>query len=527
MSSLNHVILANVQPDTATSVRKQLWSLSRAMKAAGWSVVASSDATTKTISTDPEEDRWASSYGVIGPITNAGGSGAVFAAAAAGQSIVTGLSGLVSDAYATDKGRFIVANGNAYQIESVISATSCAVNAREVAVPGGTVSWEIRDASQDTYGSLATNAWILLEARASIVLVGTVPDGLLGGEAITQAATGASGQIHSVGGGRVVLHPRKRGSGAGPHGFDASEIIGSASGVAFTPSSYRGYTHQMLLRIASDVGGGISWYYAEDTIDAATSFKAKASSAGCTATTAPGGGGTGNATPTSHYATLAGAPSGSQSFFNLAPDQMKTAQIGVCDAIGEDGQSSDCSWFFMMKWHTTRKWKYVGLQALDNGPPGDECPWVGASSSFVAGSADSTIETSPHYHNYVTFLDINQASEKFGRIPNQLLAQQLPLGQQTNRSQSVLVNGAVVGTALGKRSIFVNEEGQSTVSTPYFHKGASRWSYGLGPGSGSPIVEVQTGPEPMKITESNQLLYNWDRYGLEAVGPWDGTEVTP
>jgi len=73
----------------------------------------------------------------------------------------------------------------------------------------------------------------------------------------------------------------------------------------------------------------------------------------------------------------------------------------------------------------------------------------------------------------------------------------------------------------------VNEEGQSTVSTPYFHKGASRWSYGLGPGSGSPIVEVQTGPEPMKITESNQLLYNWDRYGLEAVGPWDGTEVTP
>ncbi len=367
--TVNNVTVTNFAPtNNSTACFNVVWKHTRAMKKAGWKVLASSDGTTKTVSTDPELDEWNSGTVVT---TNAGGTGTVGVGAVTNnyRSTITDLTGIV----AADKGRFLrITSGGSnvgwHQIEEVLSSTSVRIDARSKTITPESVSitWSIIDNFQENYPTAlnATAAWILMRGPSIIripITTAAAPGstGLLfqRGENVVQATTLAEGEIigyvFAGSAGYLVIKPRVVGSGAGPYGWGTGNLItGDSTGANVSQDGTTlEYRHECVFWRASanEQSGSVFMGYFDPVADSADMFSTKSSSVGATATIAPGGGGTGNAFPAFGWVHHGSSTAGGHLIFdNVAGTRNMGNFHSLCaDNIEEPGYSADGSWLMI------------------------------------------------------------------------------------------------------------------------------------------------------------------------------------
>lgn len=397
MATVNNPTVKNYAPTGGSLYFNQWWMLSRVMKKAGWKHGGSSNGATKTTSLGPAADLWNGASGV-GGVTNAGGSAATIVAPSRGRALVQGLASILP----TDKGRFLVisgsgtgANNNAHQIEEVISATEVKIDARTfaVAAEASNCTWEIRDPTVETYPSgtlAAVSAWLLLIGPATVKLpFNILPVGrFLRGENLVQSTTGAEGELLGVvrttaTSGYLVVLPRVRGASAPTTHYgwvSGNTITGAGSGASVTQSAAATtFVNEVVFWKAADQSTGTCFFGNFDvTADTAEDFLTLKNAAGCTATVAPGGGGTGNAFPTHAWLGWGNTTSGSHHGLWRNSSSMANAQIMAADCIEEQLRSADGSWILAAAntanvgvAHHIR-----GFQYVEDHEPGDLAPWV-------------------------------------------------------------------------------------------------------------------------------------------------------
>lgn len=367
MATINNVLIPNLSPLSTSGPWNYFWSMTRALKKAGYGYKASGDGTSKDTSSNPAADLWNQTPGSAG-VSVASGAAAAIQAPSRGRATVTGLTGIGS----IHKGMYLVisgsgtpANNNALQIEEILSATSVRVNARTfaVAADAGPLSWTIRNPVGETYpaGLTAATAWWLGEGAsvlkipiAAAPVAGASGNNFLKGENIVQASTGAEGEIISwvfdtaALTGYLVVAPRLRGTGAGVFGWDTGNVItGDVSGATVTHSGTAlEYRHQVVIwKNNNDTNGSIFVGSFEPVGDSAELFSTLAGSAGCTATVAPGGGGTGNAFP-AHGALMWGSNTTGtgQIWRGNSATGIGLGQVMVADALEEQNYTADGTW---------------------------------------------------------------------------------------------------------------------------------------------------------------------------------------
>jgi hypothetical protein len=403
MSTTNNVFLPNVpRGSSGPDQWPHLYALHRALKKAGWKVLASSDGSAKLVSDDPELDKWGA-----GTTTGVTGSAASTGTIIGGRMTVSGLSGIV----AADKGRFLhldgassAGNNHYHQIEEVISATEVRVDARRSAFTpvasdanNGSINWEIFDPTTEaeTQGT-GTKGWILLSGPSMVKIPITVePTGVfLRGENVSQATTGAEGEIRGwvfdgSSAGWIVIDPRKRGSGGEVYGWGTSNAITGSDSSATVPQNgtATAWTQQVMIMKSDDLEHGHFYVQCIDKAnESAEDFETLASAAGCTATIGPGQGGTGNGFPLKAY-TLNGVGGGTAEVnWNGANATMDVGngQIIAMDAIEEEDYTASGSFLCVASSVTETQglgmFGYM-LCICDDGEPGDLDPYVGHGGS--------------------------------------------------------------------------------------------------------------------------------------------------
>jgi hypothetical protein len=227
------------------------------------------------------------------------------------------------------------------------------------------------------------------------------------GENITQSTTGAQGEVvginfdFSIGVGYLVVFPRNNGSGGGPFGWDGTNIItGSTSGAVWTPiAAPTEFIREIVIWAGSASTRALTGYM--QCINASTEnssrFSILASSAGCTATIAPGGGGTGNTFPIpGSYVWMGAGGSKSDANFGMitTTGTMTNAQIMCADATFDLNRSADGSFTCAIGVPTTvGNGGYIGFcfTRLDDQEDGDIDPYIFYNPSVaVLYSAAST-----------------------------------------------------------------------------------------------------------------------------------------
>ncbi len=327
-----NVIIPNFSPISVSTVNDAfsiIWKLSRAMKAAGWVYKSSSDGTTKDTTGTATNDKW---------------------------------------------------GGNANPLLDTYPS-----------FPGG---------------NTAAQAWWNAQGPSTLKIpigaaqVAGTYTGFMRGENVTQATTGAQGEIigYLFDGyaqtGFLVVMPRVDGSGADPHGWDHTHVItGSLSGATVTPSATVIEFVREIVFWKDTTLTNLTHYVqcVDQSAESTSRFSVLAGSAGCTATVAPGGGGTGNTFPTLGSYT-AGGTGGSQSAnavglsaslyssFNVAKVQIIAANASYSNGISADG-----TFMFAIGSGSngtnaaSPDWNYYTLQGfmrVDNQEDGDVDPYV-------------------------------------------------------------------------------------------------------------------------------------------------------
>lgn len=418
MATINNVVIPNVQPQAppVTSLANQVWKLTRALKKAGWKYIGSGNGTTKETTKDPELDLW----NVTPSTTSMGGAAAVIGAPQRGRALVTGLTGIVS----ADKGRFLVisgsgtgANNHHHQIEEVISSTSVRIDARTfaVAADAGPLSWSIVDYSIDNNvqpGWFAAAGW--WAARGPSVLripytvaqtPGTSGYKFVRGENIVQTTTGAQGEClgcyEDGANSYMAVLPRVRGTGAGVYGWDtALTITGALSGATIAQDgAAKEYRAELVIQKSANLTSGtMCMHYAEPVGE--QTAESLIPSAGCTATVAPGHGGTGNAFPSFAW-TFHGNPGSTAFNWSLWSSSVNgNAQIIAWDCIEEENYSADGSWAHAVfngaqgALPYSASYLLLGFFRLDDTEPGDVCPFATKSPGYaVAGGLYTNTRT--------------------------------------------------------------------------------------------------------------------------------------
>ena len=221
------------------------------------------------------------------------------------------------------------------------------------------------------------------------------------GEPLTQTTSGATGELlgyvfDTVGsnGGWLVIAPR---TGT----FNNSNVItGSISAATVTPNgTVKTYAQEVVLWAAGGsnvTDGTIYWVYADVSGEASSFFSSLATSAGCTASNAPGGGGTGNSFPAAAIAILGSGGSNSPS--NWATNGTATAHclVAAANATPSSGTSADgTAWVMFSDTSNSNASLLVGLFRLDDTEPGDLCPfeWLYPQNT-ATGSYSRTVSSS-------------------------------------------------------------------------------------------------------------------------------------
>ena len=531
-------------------------------------------------STDPRLDQWGP-----GTVTNAGAGGAQVTVVARGRATVTGLSGITS----ADKGRFLVlasssvsANNNYHQIETIISATSVTIDARNfvVAADTGSDTWSIVDPLSDswtTYGYPISNyyGWWCAEGPGIIKVPITVApvqgtSDFVRGENITQANTGFTGELVSYtwdaasSTGWLVISPRVRGTGAGRYGLSVTTdaLTGDLSGTTVlgvnqgTPLEYR--EQQVFYKQSNNTSGWLSCGFFEMVSESTATFSALVSSTGCTASAAPGTGGTGNSFPT-HAGLVRGSSTGtglapSVGFYNWAAPS-STFVIGqglvICiDCIEELGYSADGTW--MMAYANIHSQSYgesewLSFQRANDVEEGDIHPFIYVTNTNTSSGmhavgertamnnsssqqfSNSTCSTWAYYTSCAMrgWRARGQASEQWDTFEHAYLY--APVSNAQNSSIAVgrfnVIVPETLACAAGTKKVRepIWAVSLSSGVTLHYRKGTLRWAYW-----------IQGGQRFNTIDSKKWIQLGCGYYGYTGLqigyccvvlGGWDGSTV--
>jgi hypothetical protein len=234
----------------------------------------------------------------------------------------------------------------------------------------------------DTYPSFdATPAWIVLRGPSTIKLeFTTAPGDLLRGEGVTQATSGATGELlglvwdAGLSQGWAVIMPR---TGT----FNNSNIVtGDVSLETFTPTSYKEYVREvMIAKNSANTTTGTMYYICADlSAESASLFSTLADSDGSTATVPPAAGNTGNTFPS--IAMCLKGTAGSVSHVNWFYDSTNFntyAQAMAVNATPAAGVSADgSSWVTTAMTSAGNGQHVIGFCRVDDQEPGDIDPYV-------------------------------------------------------------------------------------------------------------------------------------------------------
>jgi len=251
----------------------------------------------------------------------------------------------------------------------------------------------------DVIPTLGSGAWwcaqgpSLLKVPISAGAVGT----FVKGENVIQGGSGAEGEILGVVFdatylGWAVIAPRVDGSGGGPQGWDATGVItGDLSGATITPTAtVLEFVVEVVFWRSNTLLAGSVYFQSVDTVAEATSrYSALAASAGCTATIAPGGGGTGNAFPTpGSWVALGTGGSVGHAQWTVSADvsaiSIGAEQIMVANCTSSAGVSADGSFICAFGNPGVNAGSFTGFafQRCDDQEDGDVCPFVSIFNTY-------------------------------------------------------------------------------------------------------------------------------------------------
>lgn len=420
-----HAWKENITPATSTNCFNIVWEWVVAMLKAGALPLASSDASTKDATGYLENCKWAADS-----VALAGAAAASVAAAVNGRAIVTGLSGLTSAHVGCrlrlSGGASAVTNHD-HLITRIISTSSCEIRAMapcgHVTVSdanNGSITWSVRD-PQGTYpsGSLASanGAWILLQLAGWLKVPFTVaPTATFArGARVTQVATGFEGMVVSVtvgsatGIGYLVIAPTVRGSGAGVWGLDDGEDLTAGSATVTQDGTALQFDMQVMVAKAGNETNGTLTWGVFDLANESDALSQLVAAAGCTATVAPGQGGTGNAFSTYGRAMLSTTASMTHAPWcnaNTAISTLGNGQVCVANLIPNQDDPADGSSALAIHNASGDGFHFgFGFAGLDNTEPGDVEPVVSFNLQIATlysesrTSATSSSNTTQAYHS--------------------------------------------------------------------------------------------------------------------------------
>ena len=255
----------------------------------------------------------------------------------------------------------------------------------------------------DTIPTIGSGGWWCAQGPSTLkVPITAAPTGsFIRGENVTQVTTGATGELLGVVfdpvglTGYAVIAPRVDGSGADPHGWNhVNAITGDLSSASLTPSAtvLEFVTEMVLWKYTNLIQG--SWFHQHvETVGENTSRYSylAANAAGCTATIAPGGGGTGNTFPTlGSWAVIGAGGSNAGTHWignqNATPQAVGRVQIMVANATPSAGVSGDGSFVIAFGNPGLGASYFTGfaLQRVDDQEDGDVSPYVSMASSATS-----------------------------------------------------------------------------------------------------------------------------------------------
>lgn len=279
----------------------------------------------------------------------------------------------------------------------------------------------------DTYPSLDSPAawWVASGPQTLKIPITTAPTGTpLRGETITQATSSAEGELvgyvfdTGLSSGWMVVMPR-----VGT--FNNSNVItGSTSGATFTPNgTIITYTREVCFSksASSTVNGNIYYICADASGESSSLFSTLATSAGCTTTVHPAGGGTGNAFPSIAICIrgTGGSTSGSDTLLGGVSTFTagQNSQIVAANATPATGVSADGTFYLVCTGNTVNTITGFMFCRLDDTEPGDVDPFIWIQTQGSVWSSWSRTSSTSYGSNQYTFS---------GNISNGLFAVNYP-----------------------------------------------------------------------------------------------------
>lgn len=409
---MSNVIFPNVQPVTVQNPFSLLWKLSRAMKKAGWIYKSSGNGSSKDTSGTAANDLWGGNtdpaldpYAAIGTVsTGAQTLPTVTLTATNPQTAGFPTSGTLQVATSTNGWQTVTYTGT-----TAASFTGCSGGAGTV--PTGSAIGNVTINMDTVAGWWNAQGPSTLKIPINTAATQGADGYFWRGENISQATTGAQGEIIGyifdgyAGQGFLVVMPRVDGSGADPHGWNHTSLItGAFSGCTVTPSAtviefvrevvfWKGTTTDLATTYMQCI---------DNSAENAQRFSVLAGSTGCTASVAPGGGGTANAFPTAGtYAAggTGGSQNGNAVFVNdvlgTGTLNIGRAQIIAVNSTFSTGVSADGSFLIVVSNNSAvvnsqSNYTLWGYQRTDFQEDGDVDPYV-----FWTPSNDSNGLTGP------------------------------------------------------------------------------------------------------------------------------------
>jgi len=387
------VYVANQAVQTTNNTWTGAWKLTRAMKKAGWRYFGSSNGVSKDTTGNPSSDLWGAQTQVSGQ----NGTTAALTTVAGADIIVTGLTGMTAASvgrYLRVSGAASAANNGTWQIVASISSSSVRIR-NTSAVPSdannNSIVWFEDDPALDAYPALdSVTAW--WGARGPDVLkipIGAASTGtFVRGENVTQATSNATGEIlgyvfNTASDSFLVVMPRFgtfNGTNVISGGTSAATVTPNATPIVFV-------CEVVFWKSTNTTDGTIYHVRCDAASESASRLSSLITAAGCTATIAPGGGGTGNAFPALAYCGAGtGGSAAHTSWCQATNHGSPRFQIAVANTINDTNVSADGTFWIVMGYPTTTTNvnNGFGFMRMDDTEDGDVDPYLFVTNTTSA-----------------------------------------------------------------------------------------------------------------------------------------------
>ncbi len=329
------------------------------------------------------------------------------------------------------------------------------------------------DPSADSYpsGLDSVAAWWNAQLVTTIKLSMTsAPTGtFIRGETVTQATSGAEGEFLGftydslTTTGHAVILPR---TGT----FDASHVVtGGISAATFTPTALKTCVREVVIwKTTNTTQGSLYLQCIINEDENASRFSVLAGgAAGCTATVAPGGGGTGNSFPTAGSYILHGVSTPTHTNWWQVSTNLGKAQIIVPNMVSSTGVSPDGSFIAIVgDTQSGTQAQMFGYFRMDDHEGGDLDPFCGfhsTSTSPTAGDARTNSPSSGNLSNTSFFTGIGGGTHAWKGWRRR----GFPSADAfTTLTGEYLFDGVSTGGALGNNTATPETEAHSYAAAP-------------------------------------------------------------